>query len=142
MASFWLLSKLLRHNDTIYKVVNIRFSSLQTTTTSAALWIQKALAPDKSIGPKSSFITTFASIINKVRPIKLQMPYLNILSKMPKKKLLFKPKTSRSCTGCNLSWPMFLAFPKISFLLFTRSLFAVLLFYLNYNNFGNLFKVK
>ena len=92
-ASFWLLSKSLRYDNTISRVVNIRFPYSQTTTTSAALWIQKIWAPDKSVGPKSSLTITFTLIINRVRLIELQMLYRNIFSKIPKKTIFWTKNT-------------------------------------------------
>ena len=73
--------------------------------------IWKAWAPNKSVGPKSSFATTFALIIYRTKRMELQMLHHNTFSKMPKKKLPFKPKTLRSYTDYNSSWPTFLAFP-------------------------------
>ena len=41
--------------------------------------------------------------------MELQMLYRNTLSKIPKKKLLFEPKTPRFYTGYSPPWPTFLA---------------------------------
>ena len=62
----------------------------------------KARAPNKSVRPKSSLATTFALITDRARPMELQMLYRDTLSKIPKKKLLFRPKIPRSFTGCSL----------------------------------------
>ena len=45
----------------------------------------KSLSADKSVGPKSSFAITFALIINRVKPMELQMLYRNTFSKMSRK---------------------------------------------------------
>ena len=93
----------------------MRFSSSQTTTTSTASWIRKAWAPDKSVGPKNSLAITFALIIDRVRPMELQMLYHDTLSEMPKKKLPSEPKTPRFCTGYSPPWPTFWPFLRHPF---------------------------
>ena len=45
-----------------------------------------------SAGPMSFFITILALIIDKTKPIGLQIPYLNTFSRISKKKLLFNQK--------------------------------------------------
>ena len=61
-----------------------------TITIFVNLWIQRAPALDKSVDLKSSFVTTFRSIIDKARPVALQTTYKNTPSEMPNKKLSFK----------------------------------------------------
>ena len=71
----------------------------------------KNLSSIQVSGPKNSLAIISASIIDKVKPMGLQMLYYDTLSKMPKKKRLSEPKIPRFYTGYSLPWPTFLAFP-------------------------------
>lgn len=116
MASFQPLLRTSRLKGTTQKPVSIQFSCSQNITTSVNLQIQKTSVLEKSIEPNSSLVITSVLIIDKARSMELQTFYLNILSKMPKKKLLSEPKTPRFYTGYNFVWPTFLFFSRYIFL--------------------------
>ena len=73
MVSFWLLSKHVKLDITLWKIASMRFLSLQTTITSVDLLIQKTWASDKFAGPKSSLNTIFELISARLRQMRLQM---------------------------------------------------------------------
>ena len=143
--SFQSLLRLSKLGGTIQRAPDIKSSYLPTITTSNNLYRQRILASDKSVGPRSSLITTSGSITDKVRQTKLPMPCLVTFSGVLRRKKPFEPRTSRFCTACSPCWPEYLAFwqaNQVNSFLSTKSLYAEQLSFSSCTSFGTLSKTK
>ncbi len=103
-VSCWPSLKCLKHGSITSKAASMKFSYLQTTTTSNTSCTQKTWALGKSNRLKNCQDTTSGLIINRAKLMELLMPYFNTPSGMLRKKRSSEPRIQRSCNDCSPCW--------------------------------------
>ena len=131
--------RLLKPRDTIWKAISTKSLFWPSTTIFVGLWSWRIWALVRSGGPKSFFVIISKSIIDKTRPIKLQILFFASSRGVKPKKMSYKLIILGFFINCSLYWLMPASWASVSLQIFshsTKSQSTKCMFCLSYNSSG------